>query len=251
MTESADPFDPFQPTLAGDDGSDEPEETSEGALSFIYELPILILVALVVAVVIKTFLIQAFFIPSGSMEPTLEVDDRVLVNKLAYTFGEPGPGDVIVFDSPFGTDEPDESLVDKVTRNVAEALGLRTADAADLIKRIVAVGGDIVEIHDSQVFVNGVALDEPYVAQASSMPDMDSVEIPLGHVWVMGDNRNRSQDSRRFGAIPVDDVIGRAFVRVWPVRSLGWAVNLLAAHRGNPSGCSASDVGWHAACRTR
>lgn len=216
MTDPADPFDPFQPAVEGADVIDDPDEKSSGVLSFIYELPLLILVALVVAVVIKTFLIQAFFIPSASMLPTLEIDDRVLVNKLAYAFGEPGPADVIVFDSPFGTDAADESLMDKITRNVAEALGLRTADAADLIKRIVAVGGDTIEIHDNRLFVNGAELPEPYLAENSIMSDMEPVEVPLGHVWVMGDNRSRSLDSRRFGAVAVENVIGRAFVRVWP-----------------------------------
>ena len=209
-------FDPF--LLPGPESETEPapDEAPEKSLSFIYELPILILVALVVAVLIKTFLIQAFFIPSASMVPTLAVDDRVLVNKLAYTFGEPGVGDIVVFDSPFGSDRPEESLIEKVTRNVAEALGLRTADAADLIKRIVAVGGDTVQIRDNELLVNGVAVSEPYLASGATMPDMDVTEVPEDHVWVMGDNRNRSQDSRRFGAIPVKDVIGRAFVIVWP-----------------------------------
>ena len=214
-------YDPF--LLPGPESEEAPpaDEAPEKSLSFIYELPILILIALVVAVLIKTFLIQAFFIPSASMVPTLAVDDRVLVNKLAYTFGEPGAGDVVVFDSPFGSDGPEESWMEKVTRNVAEALGLRTADAADLIKRIVAVGGDTVEIRDNEVLVNGVAVTETYLAAGSTMPDMAPTEVPADHVWVMGDNRNKSQDSRRFGAIPVADVIGRAFVTVWPVDRWG------------------------------
>ena len=150
------------------------------------------------------------------MMPTLVIDDRVLVNKLSYAFGEPEAGDVVVFDSPFGSDAVDESIVEKVTRNVAEALGLRTADAADLIKRIVAVGGDTVEIVDNQVFVNEIAMEEPYLQPGSTMPDMDLTEIPDGHIWVMGDNRNKSQDSRRFGAVSIEGIIGRAFVIVWP-----------------------------------
>ncbi len=220
MTESSDPFYPYQPVILDgeDDEVQDTEEDSEGgSLSFILELPILILVALIVAVVIKTFLIQAFFIPSASMVPTLAVDDRVLVSKLSFTFSVPEAGDVIVFDSPFANGEIEESLIDTITRNVAEALGLRTADAADLIKRIVAVGGDTVRIEDSQVFVNGIAIDEPYLAPGSTMPDMEERTIPLGEVWVMGDNRNKSQDSRRFGSIPIEDIIGRAFVIVWPV----------------------------------
>ena len=227
MIENADPFDAFHASATEFDAPDPADEMPdegekpESSLSFIYELPILILVALVVAVVIKTFLIQAFYIPSSSMVPTLLVDDRVLVNKLAYVFGEPEAGDVVVFDSPFAADEPEESFVDKVTRNVAESLGLRTAGSADLIKRILAVGGDTVEIADGQLLINGVAIDEPYLQEGSSMPDMALVEIPLGRIWVMGDNRNRSQDSRRFGAIPTEELVGRAFVRVWPVDRWG------------------------------
>ena len=223
-TDPADPFEPLDQGVAvavdetgGESVGDEQSDDDESSLSFIYELPILILVALVVAVVITTFLIQIFFIPSASMVPTLVIDDFFLVNKLSYTFGEPEAGDVVVFDSPFSSDTvDDDSIVEKVTRNVAEALGLRTADAADLIKRIVAVGGDTVEIVDNQVLVNGIAMDEPYRQPGSTMPDMDPTEIPDGHIWVMGDNRNKSQDSRRFGAVPVEDVIGRAFVIVWP-----------------------------------
>lgn len=197
-------------------------EQKSAALSFLWELPILVLVALVVAVIIKTFLFQAFFIPSGSMIPTLEISDRVLVNKLAYEFGgEPRRGDVVVFDSPFASDDVQESLVQKVTRNVAEALGMHTGSSEDLIKRVIAVGGDTIEIADNQVLVNGVRLDEPYLAPTATMPDFGPEVVPEGHVFVMGDNRSRSQDSRRFGPIPQEDIIGRAFVRVWPVDRWG------------------------------
>lgn len=209
--------DPFDPTADEVVEEDEPNSI----VSFLYELPILIFVALVVAVVIKTFLIQAFFIPSGSMIPTLEVGDRVLVNKLAYAFSEPEVGDVVVFDSPFGETGPEESIVEKVTRNVAEALGLRTADAEDLIKRIIAEGGDTIEIIDNTVLVNGREVAESYLPAGVTMPDFDPFVVPDDHIFVMGDNRSRSQDSRRFGAIPVEDIIGRAFTRVWPVDRWG------------------------------
>ncbi len=197
-------------------------EQRSGALSFLWELPILVLVALVVAVIIKTFLFQAFFIPSGSMIPTLEISDRVLVNKLAYEFGgEPNRGDVIVFDSPFAAGNVEESLLQKVTRNVAEALGMQTSTSEDLIKRVIAVGGDTIEVVDNQVVVNGIAIDEPYLAPTATMPDFGPEVVPEGYVFVMGDNRSRSQDSRRFGPVPVEDIIGRAFVRVWPVDRWG------------------------------
>ncbi len=225
LDQDSDPFASLGPLPAPDEIEhfrDEPAKEENSFIGFLFELPILILVALVVAVVIKTFLIQAFFIPSGSMIPTLEVDDRVMVNKLAYTFGEPAPGDIVVFDSPFGGAEPDESLVDKVVRNVSESLGIRTATAEDdLIKRIVAIGGQTVEIRDNRVLVNGEAIAEPYLAAGATMADMDLTEIPAGLVWVMGDNRSRSVDSRRFGPVDADTIVGRAFVRMWPFDRFG------------------------------
>ena len=192
-----------------------PEEPEPRRRSFWRELPILIVVALAVAVVIKTFLVQAFYIPSASMRDTLLEGDRVMVNKLAFRFGEPERGDVIVFDSPLISHEDGESFVGAVVRNIGEALGVSTPDTA-LIKRVIATGGETLEIRDSRVFVDGVAIDEPYLRPGSHMEAFGPVTVPAGEVFVMGDNRNQSEDSRRFGTIPVDDIIGRAFVRVWP-----------------------------------
>ncbi|MBI5156773.1 MAG: signal peptidase I [Acidimicrobiia bacterium] len=187
----------------------------DAARSFWKELPILIVVALVVAVVIKTFLVQAFFIPSASMRDTLLEGDRVMVNKLAYRFGDPARGDVIVFDSPLVPDDDGESFLGAVVRNIGEALGLSTPDTA-LIKRVIATGGETLEIRGNTVYIDGVAIDEPYVRPGSQMPAFGPVTVPEGEVFVMGDNRNQSEDSRRFGTVPVDDIIGRAFLRVWP-----------------------------------
>ena len=188
-----------------------------GWTRFLRELPGVLLMALLLAVLIKTFLLQAFFIPSPSMIPTLEIDDRVLVSKIAYRFNGPEQGDVIVFDSPLITDDLQESFPQKVTRNVLEAVGIRTTYVEDLIKRVIAVGGDRLEIRNNQMFVNGVPFDEPYLAPGFKMRDRAPVYIPTDHVWVMGDNRNNSQDSRRFGPVPMDEVVGRAFVRIWPL----------------------------------
>jgi signal peptidase I len=204
-----DPADPIPPRRV-------PPRKKQKKTSFLIELPILILVALVVAVLIKTFLVQAFWIPSGSMIPTLEINDRVLVNKLSYLIGEPDRGDVVVFDPPFGVEEDTEPLLQAIVRNVAESLGLQTPAVEDLIKRVVAVGGEEVEIKDGQVLIDGVAIDEPYLNEPVSMPDFGPVQVPEGSIFVMGDNRSRSQDSRRFGPIETDSIVGRAFVRVWP-----------------------------------
>lgn len=183
--------------------------------SFWKELPILIIVALVVAVLIKTFLVQAFFIPSGSMNDTLLEGDRVMVNKLAYRFGEPARGHVVVFDSPMDPEADGETIFGALVRHVAESLGLSSPDSA-LIKRIVAVGGETIEIRENRVFVDGTALDEPYLRDGSWMADFGPLTVPEGQVFVMGDNRSSSSDSRVFGTIDEGEIVGRAFVRVWP-----------------------------------
>ena len=212
------PSDPFRPDPdleALRDDARARGEKSDASRAFWKELPVLIVVALVVAVVIKTFLVQAFFIPSASMRDTLLEGDRVMVNKLAFRFGEPGHGDVIVFDSPLEDLTDGENIVGAILRNIGESLGLSTPDTA-LIKRVIALGGDTIEIRDNAVFINGTAIDESYLTRSVRMPDFGPLQIPPDHVFVMGDNRNQSEDSRRFGPIPKSSIIGRAFVRVWP-----------------------------------
>ena len=220
------PADPFEPVTDEDEtiealdrlraDATERGEKQDAARSFWRELPILIIVALVVAVLIKTFLVQAFYIPSGSMEETLQVGDRVMVNKLSYTFGSPQRGDVIVFENPNGS-RGSESLLGALIRHVGESLGVSSPDTA-LIKRVVATGGETIEIKDNQVLIDGEAIDEPYIGPNPRMRNEAAVLVPEGHVFVMGDNRSRggSSDSRDFGPISEDRVIGRAFVIVWP-----------------------------------
>ncbi len=183
--------------------------------SFWRELPILILIALVVAVVIKTFFVQAFFIPSGSMRETLEVNDRVLVSKLSYTLGDISRGDVIVFDDPRGPASDGESIIGALVRNLAESVGLSTPKS-EFIKRVIAVGGETIEIRDGVVLVDGVAIEEDYLGPGVRMSDFGPETVPEGFVFVMGDNRSSSQDSRVFGPIPTSDIVGRAFTIIWP-----------------------------------
>lgn len=193
----------------------------KGGLPFLVEFPLLVLVALAVAILIKTFLIQAFWIPSGSMVPTLAVDDRVLVNKLEFRFGDPERGDVVVFESPYG-DHAEEPFGEVVVRTIVESVGIRTAQVPDdFIKRVIATEGEVVEIAGNQVLVDGVAIAEPYLPEGVRMNDMEPVEVPVGQLWVMGDNRNHSSDSRVFGTIPADEVVGKAFVIMWPLDRLG------------------------------
>jgi signal peptidase I len=186
------------------------------------EFPLLIGAALLIAVLIKTFLFQAFWIPSSSMENTLLIYDRVLVSKLSYEFSDISQHDVIVFDDPrAGFEQPEEDAIERAIRNLKESIGLATPQS-EFIKRVIGLPGDVVEGSDGSVFVNGVRLDEPYLKQ----PDLPirpfgPVTVPVDSLFVMGDNRRASQDSRFFGPIPVDDVVGKAFVIIWPVGRAG------------------------------
>ena len=184
--------------------------------SFWRELPLLMLIALAVAVLLKTFVVQAFYIPSSSMEETLDVNDRVVVSKLSYRLGDLARGDIVVFDDPRRlADSRDESLLGAVLRNLAESVGLSTP-VSEFIKRVVALPGETVEVSDGVVTVDGVDLVEPYAAPFASGGSYGPEIVPEGHVFVMGDNRPLSQDSRSFGPIPVDDIVGRAFAVIWP-----------------------------------
>lgn len=203
------------PDEAAAGGKGRRKKKKGGARSFWKELPILIIVALVIAVLIKTFLVQAFFIPSGSMNDTLLEGDRVMVNKLAYRFGDPARGQVVVFDSPMEPDVDGETIFGALVRHVAESLGLSSPDSA-LIKRIIAVGGETIEIRGNRVLIDGTAIDEPYLKEGSFMADFGPLTVPEGQVFVMGDNRSSSSDSRVFGPIAEGEIVGRAFIRVWP-----------------------------------
>jgi signal peptidase I len=178
-----------------------------------------LLTALAIAVVIKTFLIQPFWIPSESMLPTIEVNDRVMVNKLAYKWGEPERGDVVVFRDPREA-QVEESVPEAVIRSVLEAVGVRTRGRDDLIKRVIGLPGESIEVRANQILVNGTPLDEPYLDDVE-MPDEGPFAVAEDEVFVMGDNRNASFDSRRFGPVPLDDLIGQAFVTIWPLSHFG------------------------------
>lgn len=194
------------------------------------ELPLLVAVALVVAFLIKTFLFQAFSIPSLSMQNTLQRGDRVLVDKLTPWFGaEPERGEVVVFHDPSDWLDGEPVPQRNAVQNFFSAIGLMpSADEKDLIKRVIAVGGDTVECRGTgPVEVNGKALDEPYIFPGNT-PCGDKpfgpVTVPKGKLWVMGDHRQKSSDSRyhmddpkTHGFVPVDEVVGRAVVVAWPL----------------------------------
>jgi signal peptidase I len=189
---------------------------------FLGELPFLLLAALILTVLVKGFLVQAFFIPSRSMEPTLEVGDRVVVNRLAYRIGEPAHGDVVVFLRPVGTGEaPPGGPLSWVRRAVAQGLGGTPPGSEDLIKRVVGLPGDTVEGRDGQPWRNGRRVPEPYLGGGRFTSEFDPVRIKPGHYWVMGDNREDSADSRVFGQVPRSTLVGRAALTVWPFTHVG------------------------------
>ncbi len=182
--------------------------------SGILELPILIVTALLLAVLVKTFLVEAFWIPSVSMVPTLEVGDRVLVEKVSYRLREPRRGEIIVFHRLDGFG-PAEGLAATV-RSFFEGLGLVQPDGdIDLIKRVIGVPGDTVEVRGGRVLINGRRLREPYAAADDR--DFAETQVPPGELFMMGDNRQQSDDSRfSLGTVDADVVVGRAFVIMWP-----------------------------------
>jgi signal peptidase I len=194
-----------------------------GVLGFLKELPGLIIIAFLLALLIKSFLVQAFFIPSESMVPTLKVGDRVLVNKLADEFGTIDRGDVIVFQNP-NLDEPRRNPFEAFWNWLTEGLGFASNPEKDFIKRVIAVEDDTIEIRDGTVLVNGAEVEEPYVnPRAPDHTDMAPTVIEPGRIFVMGDNRPNSQDSRGFlGQVSEDLVVGEAFVLLWPPSRLGW-----------------------------
>jgi signal peptidase I len=179
------------------------------------ELPILLLVALVAAWLLKAHVAQAYHIPSGSMEPQLEVGDRVVVSRLAYRVHDPRRGDIIVFDAPEG--DSGRGGVLGFVGEVLEGVGLRRPDETELIKRVIALPGEEVQARGGRVLVNGRELVEPYLPPDVATADFGPVVVPPDEVFVLGDNRSNSADSRGpLGTVPEDDIVGRAIARVWP-----------------------------------
>src|SRR6478735_11451455 len=223
-----------------DDDYDEPRSFGATILAGLKELVIVVVLAMALSFVVKTWLFQAFYIPSGSMENTLVKDDRVIVSKLT-----PGPfdlkrGDVVVFEDP-GTPSPWLSGVENAHSNVGgpfhDALvfvGLLPEDAENhLIKRVIGLPGDHVQADGStgKIKVNGVEITEPYIkpGDAPSQGKPFDIVVPAGKIWVMGDHRSDSSDSRwhddgtgTTGSVPMDKVVGRALFVVWPIDHVTW-----------------------------
>jgi len=243
------------------DAGNPPVAARKGSRSLARELPLLLVVAFVIAIVIKSFVVQAFVIPSGSMQDTLDIGDKILVNKLVYHFREIQPGDIIVFDGTGSWDSAQPVAVqgpglatriyDDTLRKVFDAIGGvldSPLDQTDYVKRVIGVPGDHVVCCNARglLTVNGVALDEnSYLhpgnqpgSAPSGEPGRFNVTVPLGYVWVLGDHRAISEDSRGHqvdpgnGMVPANKVIGRAFVIAWPPSR--WRILPIPATFGQP-----------------
>jgi signal peptidase I len=224
------------PTGNGQTGASTSDQSKRRPrpLAFFRELPGLLLVALLLALLIKSFLVQAFFIPSQSMEQTLQIGDRVLVNKVVYDVRDPARGEVVVFR---GTDKwvaqeapaPPTNFAGRVGRTLGDLVGISRPGEKDFIKRVIGVPGDRIWCCDKgRVVVNGVPLDErAYVSEDSPVElppnptecrsrQFTEVVVPPGQIFVMGDHRLVSQDARCQGPVPIDNVVGWAFMVVWP-----------------------------------
>jgi len=191
-----------------------PKKAQPSSTRTVIEWVVVVAGAVLVALIIKTFVVQAFYIPSESMLPTLEVGDRVLVNKLSYRLHAVNRGDIIVFERPDGAD---------------------ATEIKDLIKRVIALPGETVVLQDHKVYINNRLLNEPYLLPGTiteangngtgtwnhTCRADDPCVVPMGTVWAMGDNRTNSKDSRYIGPIPEDKIVGRAFVIVWPIDRFG------------------------------
>jgi len=170
-----------------------PSERKRKALSTVLDIVVIVAAAFAIAMLVQAFLIKPFTIHQVSMEATLNEGDRILINRVTYHFRDPKLGDVIVFHSP-------------VTRG------------EDLVKRVIAVGGQTISISNGKVYINGTVIDEPYLLEQGFAGDYPETLVPAGQLFVMGDNRNNSGDSRFFGPIDRKAVIGCAFVVYWPIK---------------------------------
>ena len=205
----------------------EPDDIDSGrerwtVLAFFREIGVLVVTALVIAVVVKTFVAQAFYIPSGSMLPQLQINDRVVVSKVSFRLHDPRRGDIVVFDAPTGEPKDSSPLPERAIRTIVQSIGLSPPSTDEYIKRVVALPGERVEAHDGMVLVDGRELVEPYLPPGVVTGDFPAVVVPPETLFVMGDNRGGSADSRIFGPIPQSTVVGRAFARVWPLSTVSF-----------------------------
>lgn len=169
----------------------------------VIEWGVILIIAVLASFLVRVYAVQTFFIPSGSMEPTLHVGDRILVNKLSVRFGTINVGDIIVFKAP-----PTEHCAD--------------GSYSDLVKRVIGLPGQTITSKGNTVYVNGKPLKEPWKYWPDLNPAIKKLKVPANNYYVMGDNRANSCDSRFWGTVPRSDVIGKAFFRMWPLSRVGF-----------------------------
>ncbi|MGO1769806.1 MAG: signal peptidase I [Microbacterium sp.] len=233
------------------------EKKKGGLLLFLRDVLVIIVIAVLISFLVKTFVVRSFYIPSSSMEDTLQIDDRILVDELTPHWNAYERGEIVVFADPGGwlPDAPERDLspVQEGLDWFLTMIGFSAADSEDhLVKRVIGVPGDHVECCNAlgQLTVNGRAVDESgylKLPDGSSRASADpfDVVVPEGSLWVMGDNRNRSQDSRYNqdkpgdGFVPIDNVVGRVFFRTWPFDRFGW-MSGATAFSGVPDPSAAS-----------
>ena len=183
--------------------SSAPPETTRSRRKVFIEWAVILVVAVTASFLIRTYAVQTFVIPSKSMNPTLHVGDRILVNKLSVEFGSINVGDVIVFKAPPSEHCNDEGIV-------------------DLVKRVIGLPGQLLTSKGNTIYVNGKALKEPWTYFPTIGTPIGHVTVPQGRYFVMGDNRADSCDSRFWGTVPRSDIIGKVFLRVWPPSRIGF-----------------------------
>jgi signal peptidase I len=219
-------------------------------IPFWLELPLVVVVAVLLAFVVKSLVVQVFFIPSGSMENTLQVGDRVAVNRFIYRFSDPQRGDVVVFDGvdsfvPASAEAPSEGPVVELVKELGRTVGVVPPPDTVFVKRVVGIGGDQVKCCDlkGRISINGQAIDESSYLHPGDAPSNTrfNVVVPEGELWMMGDHRSDSADSRSHqgdpggGFVPVDRVLGKSFAVIWPwqqiqlLRNPQWSDTMNAA----------------------
>jgi signal peptidase I len=219
---------PPAPQLQPPEQAEEPaaaEEKQRPRPSFwqsVREILVILVIAVLVAIFLQSFVIKAFIIPSSSMEPTLQIGDRVMVDRMTYYFRKPRRGDIIVFRYP--PTAPQATNTTNILywpfEQVGETLHLtHRTNSSPFVKRVIATGGETIEIKKGQVFIDGKPIKEDY--KVHDAYDMPPTKIPAGQLFCMGDNRPNSRDSRYWGTVPVRSVIGKVFLIWWPPSRFG------------------------------
>ena len=219
------------PLRLGPDRGKQDEEPREAdkersAAGSVIEFFLIVVVALGLALGIQAFLVKPFRIPSASMEPTLDIGQRVLASRVNYHVSEPDRGDVVVFKPPKGADQNECGIPGFEPGPSNQACPKPTPGESDenFIKRVVAVGGDRIRIEEGRVILNGKRQDEPFIEPSADCEICNlpkEITVPKDHLFMMGDNRGESADSREWGPVPEDQLIGQAFFTYWPPKRVG------------------------------